>query len=421
MVKKTVLDSGLVIISEYRPQFPSFALSYSIRSGSRAENRENNGIHHFIEHMMFKGSEKYDLKQIAAISDRLGGGLNAFTGKEITQLYIKTIDGKLRESFDLLTGMVLNSTFPEGEFLKEKGVVLQEIKEAEDDPDTHIFETFYERVFADNGLAFPITGKEDQVSGFSRKGVFDFYKQSYIPANLLLALVGDVQHEELVDLAARAFAGFPRQKPGDFSFKEPGFCCRSFVKRNASLKQLYVVIGFEGISTVSPLKYQFMIMNDILGSGMSSRLFQAVREDRGLAYTINSFSDAYLGCGIQFIYGIIEPRKLDEYLKAVKEEILRLCQEGIMDQELIRAKDHMKSSILLSLESNVPKMRFNVNQEFFLNRELTIEEIAAEIDRVTSADIDRLCRDYLNLAEAAIFVYGDIPEENADRFRFDYY
>lgn len=411
MVEKTVLDSGLVIISEYRPEFPSFALSYSVRSGSRAENIKNNGIHHFVEHMMFKGSEKYDLKRIADVSDRLGGRLNAFTGKEVTQYYIKAIDGKLRESFELLTDIVMNSTFPKDEFLKEKSIVLQEINESEDDPDTYTFERFYENVFMDNGVAFPITGKEERVSNFDWEMVYDFYKKNYIPSKLLLAAVGCVNHDELVKLADNAFAGFPVKDPEDFSFTEPRFNYRSFVKKNSSLKQLYVVIGFEGISTASPLKYQFMIMNDILGSGMSSRLFQGIREEKGLAYTVNSFVDTYLECGIHLIYAVIEPGKFGEYLKAIREEIVNLKKDGVTKEELDRAKDHIKSSLILGLEGNVSKMRFNVNQEFFLKRELQTEEIVDNIDKVSGDDINQLYKNFLDLQKTAIFFYGNIAEE----------
>ena len=411
MVKKSLLNSGLIVISEYKPEFPSFALSYSLRSGSRVEDINNSGIHHFIEHMMFKGSDTYSSKKIADISDRLGGRLNAFTGKEITQYYIKAIDEKLKESFDLLTDIVMNASFPGDEFVMEKSVVLQEINESEDDPDTYAFERFYESVFTGDGVGFPISGKEESVSGFDREMVYGFYKKNYIPGKLLLSAVGNVDHDELVELANRAFARFPQGSPEDFSFSKTRFNFKSFINRNASLKQLYVIVGFEGIHTASPLKYRFMIMNDILGAGMSSRLFQKIREEKGLAYTVNSFVDTYLECGIHLIYAIIEPGKSEEYLKAVKEEIVKLKETGITEEELNRAKDHIKSSVVLGLEGNVSKMRFNVNQEFYLKRELQVKEIIENIEKVTVADINRLCRSFLNLQETSVFFYGNISEK----------
>jgi predicted Zn-dependent peptidase len=410
MVKKTVLDSGLVIISEYIPAFPSFALSYSVRGGSRAETLDNNGIHHFIEHMMFKGTSKNNLKQIADISDRLGGQLNAFTSKEMTQYYIKAIDEKLEESFELLTDIVMNSTFPKEEFLKEQSVVTQEIKESEDNPDTHSFETLYEDVYKNNGLGYPIGGKENSVSNFRRDMVYDFYKKSYTPDNLVLAAVGNINHQQLVQLAADAFKHFPSRDPKDFAFQPPEFHAKTFIKKNPSLKQIYVIIGFEGLSSVSPLRHQFSIMNDILGGGMSSRLFQKIREEKGLTYTVNTFFDTYLDCGIHLIYSIVEKEKFDEYLEAVKTEILRLKREGITEQELNRSRDHIKASVILGMESNVSRMRFHVNQEVNLKREVTIEEIVESIDKTTVDDINRLFQEYLNLEKSAVFLYGDVAD-----------
>ena len=241
--------------------------------------------------------------------------------------------------------------------------------------------------------------------------VYEFYKQNYMPGKLLLAAVGSVDHDRLVALADRAFAAFPASKPGEFNFPKPRFNSNFFVKRNPSLKQLYVIIGFEGIPTASPLKYKFMIMNDILGSGMSSRLFQAIREDKGLAYTVSSFVDAYLECGIHLVYAIVDPGKSDEYLRAVKEEIEALKKNGITREELNRAKDHIKSSVILGLEGNVSKMRFNVNQEFFLKRELQTREIIENIDKATGDDINRLFETYLDLRKTSVFFYGNVDEE----------
>ena len=359
--------------------------------------------------MLFKGSPKYNLKQIADISDRLGGKLNAMTSKEITQFYIKAVDEHLKESFDLLTQMVIGSTFPVDEFLKEKEVTIQEIHEADDNPDTNAFETFYEKIFAGNGLAYPVGGLMESVSSFERDMVYDFYKKNYTPDNLVLAAVGKINHQELVDLAARAFKDFPRQKPKKFCFQTPTFKYETFSKINASLKQVYVIIGVNGIPVVSPHKNQFMILNDILGAGMSSRLFQKIREEKGLAYTVSSFNDAYLDCGTHLTYSIVEPGNVNEYLKVVKEEIGRLKTGGITEDELMRARDSIKSSIILSLESRVSKMRFNVNNELFHRREVTPREIIDDINNTTIDEINQLFKDYFNLEQMAVFLYGAVP------------
>jgi predicted Zn-dependent peptidase len=406
MVEKTVLPCGLTIISEKFPEFPSFALSYTLKSGSRAESAATNGIHHLIEHMLFKGSKHYDLKQIADMADRLGGRLNAFTGKEITQYYIKSIDEKLAASFHLLSDIVLNSAFPEEEFLKEKNVIIQEIREAEDNPDSNTFETFYEKIYKNNALGYPIGGREEQLAKLSRGQAFDFYHEKYVPENLLLSAAGNIKHRDLVELAGDFFSHFPARPVQDIKFAKACFQPQRFFKKNSSLSQCYVITAMDSISLVSPFRHSFMIMNDILGSGMSSRLFQSIREEKGLAYTVSSFIDSYLECGIQIIYAITEPDKIDAYLSAVETEIGLLKKEGIRQDELERAKDHIKSSIILSLENNVSKMSFNTNQELYFKKEQEVAAIIAEINAATIADINGFCRQYLNLGQAALFTYG---------------
>ncbi len=412
MVEKTVLDCGLVVISEYIPAFPSFAMSYTVRGGSRMESPQNNGIYHLIEHMLFKGTTKYNLKEIADISDRLGGKLNAFTSKEMTQFYIKAVDENIKESFDLLTEMVLCSTFPEDEFAKEKSVAIQEILEAEDTPDDNAFETFYQRVYPQNGLGYPVGGQVEPVSSLQRDDVYDFYKKHYSPDNLVLAAVGKINHQELVQLARKAFKDFPAHPSAYYALEVPRFLNLNFNKANASLNQVYIILGFDAISVISPERYYYMILNDILGNGMSSRLFQKIREEKGLAYTVNSFTDSYLDCGLQMIYSIVEPDNVNECLDAVKEEIFLLKKEGISDAELTRARDSIKSSIILSLENNVSKMRFNVNNELFLNRELSTAEIINNIKHVTKDDIHRLLQHHLDLNKMSIFLYGDVAEKH---------
>lgn len=406
MVEKTILPCGLTVISENFPEFPSFALSYSLKSGSRAENLASSGMHHLIEHMLFKGSRSYDLKQIADISDRLGGRLNAFTSKEITQYYIKSIDEKLGESFALLSDIVFHSIFPEDEFAKEKNVIIQEIKEADDNPETNAFETFYEKIYAGNALGYPIGGKEKQVARLKRGQAFTFYRENYVPENMLLSAAGNIRHQELVALADDFFAAFPPRAPRKFKFPRARFRSRQFYKKNENLSQCYVLAALDSISLESALRHPIMIMNDILGAGMSSRLFQSIREEKGLAYTVSSFIDSYQECGVQLIYAVIEPGKIGAYLQAVHSEIELLRKKGVSHDELERAKDHIKSSIILSLENNVAKMRFNANQELYFGKEQKVADIIAEINAATGRDINGFCRKYLGLNQAALLTYG---------------
>lgn len=411
MIERTVLDCGLVVISHSIPAFPSFALSYTLRGGSRGETKQNAGIFHMIEHMLFKGTGKYKLREIADISDRLGGKLNAMTGKEITQYYIKAVDEDLDDSFDLLSEMVFNSTFPADEFEKEKQVAIQEIYESEDNPDTHAFETFFEEVYKNNGLGYLVGGYVESVSAFNRDMVFDFYKNHYTPGNMVLAAVGNVPHEKLVELAAKHFKDYPPAKPSDFGFREPCFNLKTFSKKNDSLKQVYAVMGCEGMSIKSPNRYRYMIVNDILGAGMSSRLYQAIREEKGLAYTVNSFTDSYLDCGLHMIYSIMEPAKVNEYLDAVKEELLLLIKNGLTQEELERSRASIKSSIILGLESFNAMMRFHVNNELYLGRELNPHEIIDNMNSASLQDINNLITNHLAPDKMSVFLYGDVHEK----------
>jgi predicted Zn-dependent peptidase len=406
MVEKTVLPCGLTVISENVAEFPSFALSYSLKSGSRAETPASSGVHHLIEHMLFKGSRRFDLKGIADVSDRLGGHLNAFTSKEVTQVYIKSIAEKLDESFTLLSDIVFHSTFPEDEFLKEKEVIIQEIREADDNPENNAFETFFERIYAGNALGYPIGGREKQVSRLDRGQVFTFYQGKYAPENFLLSAAGRIRHRDLVALAADFFAPFRRRRPRPFRFPRARFRTDRSSKKNRSLNQCYVLGAVDSISLRSSLLHPFMIMNDILGSGMSSRLFQSIREDKGLAYTISSSVDSFLECGVQIIYAVIEPEKAKAYLQALAQEIRLLKKHGISSDELERAKDHIQSAILLGLEDNAAKMRFNASQELYLGREQDVAAIIAEINATSVRDINGFCRRYLDLERAALFTYG---------------
>lgn len=407
---KTILKSGITVLTEQFTQIPSFALSYTLKSGSRNEDISSNGIHHLIEHMLFKGSNKYNLKAIADISDRLGGRLNAFTSKEITQFYIKAIDEKLEQSFDLLTDIIFNSEFDKKEFKKEVDVIRQEIKEGDDNPDSKAFELFYENLFAGNGLGLPIAGTLKSVSSLSRDFVFETYKKLFNPENLILSCVGNIEHGEIESLAEKYFPKINSRLNEIENALKPDFNHNISVHRNKNLKQIYSIIGFKGISVVNPNRYKFMIMNDILGSGMSSRLFQSIREKKGLAYTISSFVDSFYDFGLHMIYSILDSGKVSEYLKAVRNEIETLKTNGADFEELEKSKDHIKSSLILSLENNISKMRLNVNQELYFKKQKKIEKIINEINLVTVDDIKKTANKFLDLSNFSILLYGDLPE-----------
>jgi len=415
MVQKTILPCGLTILSETSDHIPSIALSYTLKSGSREEFLETTGIHHLIEHMAFKGCDRYDLKRIADLGDRLGGGLNAFTAKEMTQFYLKAVDSSFDLAFDLLSRIVFKATFPADEYKKERNVVLQEIREGEDNPDTFAFETYFEQAFPGTGLGYPIGGKRRWLRQLSRDQVFHYYQATYIPENLILCAVGNITHDRLAAAAAAFFEGFPERPPSPVIFPEAPSRRFSAVKRNRTLNQYYVITGLEGVSQSSTRRYTFMVLNDILGSGMSSRLFQKIREEKGLAYSVSSFTESFLEQGLLMIYAAVEAEKFDDYLSALRAEIESLRAHGVTEEELARSKDHLLAATILSLETQSARMRFHTSNEIYFQEEQKLEEVIAAIRAISRDDISRLAAEFLDVDSASLFVYGNLP---ARRGRF---
>jgi len=411
MVEKTVLDCGLTVLSERRGEFPSVALSFTLKEGSRHETRQNNGIHHLIEHLLFKGSRRFDQRTIADISDRLGGHLNAYTSKEITQFYLTCVDDKRQEAFELLADLVLAAQFPQAEFAKEKNVIVQEIHESDDTPDSFAFELFYEEVYPGDPLGFPIAGKEPVISAMTSEEVVRFYRQAYRPENLVLAATGAIDHRELVAMATRVTRGCPAAPPRHWQ-PAPLLPARRTIRRPKSdLQQVYLIAGFPGYAQVSPKRYAYQVMNEILGAGMSSRLFQRIREDRGLAYTVSSFPDAYLDSGLLLIFGVVEPGQAAEYHRVMGEELRRIARDGVSAEELARARDHLKASLVLGLEGNSSAMRFHINHHLYEGRDIPLAEIVSAVDAVTVEAVAEVTREILAGRKPSLLAYGPLPDD----------
>ena len=406
MRKKSLLDSGLTVVSEYRPGFPSLAISLTLKSGAARETPERNGVHHLIEHMMFKGSRHYSMLDIATMTDRLGGHLNAFTGREITQYYLKVLDEQAVPALDLLLDMVFRSTLPKKEVHREREVVLQEIREAEDSPETHAFENFFSRLYGNSGLGLPIAGTCESVSRLKRDFLMDWYTRNYNPANLMVTSVGNMEHVRLLDLVSRRIPDSDAASPSQVLPVPDGFRPGTSALPNPSLQQSYVIVAFPGLCASHPDRYAFSMVNDILGGGMSSRLFQSVREEHGIAYTVSSFHESFQSSGVHLLYAVMEPGQVMPYLEIVAGEIARLKAGGISADEMERARDHLKASLALGLEDNLNRMRFLVNRELFHIREAGVEDILARINEIQSDHLKQILDTNMLSEQAAVFVYG---------------
>jgi len=407
MIEKTILPCGLTILSEKRSELPSLALSYTIVSGSRDEDHNQAGLHHFIEHMVFKGNPRYPQESIAQISDRMGGHLNAFTAKEITQYYTKAIPEHLETAIDLLSNLVFKAHFPPHEFQKEKEVVIQEIRESRDSPDNQVFDLFYERVYPDSSLGLSITGDEQSLDQLSPNTLKQYYLQQYQPQHAILTAVGSLDHQQLTALAEQFFLSYPASAPSGFkSISLPEFKPGIHQIAQPSLEQVYHLIGMPAPHAAHPHHAAYMLVNELLGGGMSSRLHQRLRESMGLVYSVNSFYENYRDCGLQMIFAVTQSEKLSEYRKAIEVELKTLHRQLPGKEEVDRVRDHLKASTILGLESNVARSRLLTNQWLYQGEFQTLEEMSAEITAIDDKAIAGILEEYFSLDQMAELRYG---------------
>lgn len=391
MFNKTVLDNGMQVISEEINHVRSVSIGILVRCGSRYEDDATHGMAHFIEHMLFKGTPNRSAFDIARAIDSVGGVMNAFTGKEFTSFYIKIPDYHLNLAIDLLADIFMNSCFDEEEILKEKSVVIQEIHMLEDTPDDYIHDFFEALFWNDHALGFPILGTKEQVKAFQKQKLLRFFETNYKKQNLLLAAAGRLNHQILVDLVSRAF----RPLCGKISKVEsisPAVSSKVAVIEK-DLEQVHMVIGCLAPSAISKQRYAASVLNTITGGASSSKLFQEIRENRGLAYVIQSYLIPYMDVGMFGIYFGTSKNKIQEVLRLTFEIMKGLCKESPGKKEIHTAKELIKGNLLLSMENTDNRMTKLVKNEICFGRQLSVEEIISEIESVTPEDICSLARD----------------------------
>ncbi len=417
-VSSTKLPNGITVLSEHMPGLRSVTAGIWVRRGSRHESPDLNGICHFIEHAVFKGTQRRTARDIAIESDRLGGNLDAFTTHEMTGFAIKVADRSLPEAFDLLADLLINPRFEEEDLNREQKVILEEIKMVEDTPDELLGELFNAAYFPDHALGRPIEGTRDTVSSFSQFTISDYHAREFTSANFVVAAAGNVQHEALVDLVLKSFRDtVPSNVESNGHGRAPQPAAPILIKQKKELEQAHLVIATPWPDARSSERYAASLLASVMGGGTSSRLWQRVREERGLAYSVGAGGSTFSDVGVFTIYAGTSPEHLDEVFDLSLEEVSRVITESVSEEELTLAKEQAISSILLGLESSSGRVSALARQEIIHGRRISPEEIIQRIEEVNVEDLQRVARKYFTNESLALGALGNLNGFKVDRKR----
>ncbi len=410
MIEKTVLPNGIQVVTEEIPSVHSVSVGVWVEAGSRDERDEENGIAHFIEHMLFKGTGRRSARQIAKEIDAVGGILNAFTSKEFSSFYAKVLPEHLPVALDLLFDLYLNSLFATEELEKERQVIVQEINMVEDTPDEYIHDLFSQSFWPRHPLGAPILGRLETISLMDRPKLKDFFSRHYLQIPPIIVAAGRLKHEDLlrpVQKVLRKIKAHPKEKKNRPPRPHP-----QIQIKNKQLEQVHLLLGTQGLAAVHPRRYVFTILNTLLGGGMSSRLFQEVREKRGLAYSVYSFVSSFVDSGLLGVYAGTGIHNLRRVLQVILREMTRFAENSIRPKELRSAKDQLKGNLLLSLESTESRMSRLAKNEIFFHRFISTEEIIEGIERVSAEEICSLAQEIFRPDSLSLTVLGPITERN---------
>ena len=395
MYDQWTMSNGLRVVGEYLPHVRSASIGVWIKVGSMMETPNENGISHFIEHMVFKGTGKRTARDIAEEMDAVGGQLNAFTAKECTCFYAKVIDEDLPLAVDILSDLTLNATLDERELNKERGVILEEISMVEDTPEDLVHELLSEAQFEGQALGMPILGPAESIRKYSRDDLLAFRKTHYRPENVVVAIAGNYERTSLECLLNRAFGSWKGTGIPDTA---PDMMARTqrILFRDKDTEQVHICMGYPGKPMGHDDIYPVAVFNNILGGGMSSRLFQRVREELGMAYSIYSYPATYPNCGVLNLYAGTSPENAETVLNQMEIEAKKLLHDGVTDKEFTQSKAQLKGSYILGLESASSRMQAIGRGELLLRHPPAPEETIAKIERVTKEDVLRVANEILS-------------------------
>jgi predicted Zn-dependent peptidase len=392
--RKSALPNGVRLVTETMPHVRSVAVGIWVETGSRAEPEALGGISHLIEHLVFKGTASRSAQDIARAIDSVGGHMDAFTAKEHTCFYVSVLDEHLPLAVDLLADILRHPRFAPDDIEKEKAVVLQEIKMVEDTPDDLIHDLFAERIWAGHPLGRPILGQWDVVKRFERETLLDYFRREYAPGRIVVAVAGNAEHAQVAAI-----------HPGVHAVQK-------------TLEQVHLVMGLPGVPDAAPERHALYLLNDILGGSMSSRLFQEIRERQGLVYSVHSGQQAYRDTGLFYVYAGTDPANIGKVLHALMKEIRGLKKDGITAEELRRSKDHLKGSLMLSLESTSSRMNRLARHEMRFGSFMSMDEMLAAIDAVRMEDVEALIHRVLDEEQLALMTLGAVNRRHFPRGLF---
>lgn len=407
MYKEFVLNNGLTLVYEKLPYVRSVSFGLWIGTGSRHETYEQNGISHFIEHMLFKGTEQRSARDIAMVIDNVGGQLNAFTGKECTCIYTKTLDEDLKTAVELIADMLFNSTFDPVHIETEKKIIAEEISMYEDYPEELVHDMLSEEVWSGNPLSYPILGSYKSVSSITREKIIDYMNKFYVPDNSVISVAGNFDENYLIELVQKYFGGW---KPNNFSritAVKPWFN-RSMKVRRKDTEQVHLCLGFPGIKHGEESLYSLLTLNNILGGGMSSRLFQKVREELGLAYSIYSYPTSYRDVGMFVIYAASSPASFMDVVKHIQDELVSLTNDFLTEADVEKAKNQLKGNYIISLDSTSGRMNSMGKSQLMLGRVQTPEEVMDCINRVSCDSINAIIESIFKPEQMGLSAIGDV-------------
>ncbi|HSY11960.1 MAG TPA: pitrilysin family protein [Verrucomicrobiae bacterium] len=406
-IQRAVFSNGLTVLTEKMDHIRSVSMGIWVKSGSRHEDPRVNGISHFVEHMVFKGTSNRSAEDIARQVDSIGGNMDAFTGKETICFNIKVLDEHLPIAVDVLSDMVLHPVFDGKEILRERGVILEEIKMDEDNPDYLVHEIFTQNFFKGHPLGKPILGTKETVRRFDQPAILDYYGGKFAPGNMIISAAGNLDHHEVVELLRERFEQLPSGTNG-WQDTPPKTNSRITLRNKKSLEQVQICVGVPSYSISHDRRYVMYVLNTLLGGGMSSRLFQNIREKQGLVYSIFSELNPFRDAGMLSVYAGTSRESASKVVRAIVNEFRQLKEVPISEEELKRAKDQLKGSLMLSLESSTARMSNLARQEMYYDHFISMDEIINRIQAVNVEDLLRSANELFRPELIAVTILGNL-------------